>query len=152
MFDGIELRWSNFAPPETAAYAALPGLLLLRRSYLITIPIHGHRHGHQIEVLVTSTILSPVCVTDPPPFRGDAPANLGSAGPSGLTPDLDRNFVAKKRHTGGEVSMKSPESVACLVKGWWLENPTRLAATNEFSRHRLLYRRRRVGQYRNSAG
>ena len=33
MFDGIELRWSNFAPPETAAYAALPGLLLLRRSY-----------------------------------------------------------------------------------------------------------------------
>ena len=27
-----ELRWSNFAPPETAAYAALPGLLLLRRS------------------------------------------------------------------------------------------------------------------------
>ena len=34
MFDGIELRWSNFAPPETAAYAALPGLLLLRRSYI----------------------------------------------------------------------------------------------------------------------
>ena len=35
MFDGIELRWSNFAPPETAAYAALPGLLLLRRSYYL---------------------------------------------------------------------------------------------------------------------
>ena len=35
MFDGIELRRSNFAPPETAAYAALPGLLSLRRSYQV---------------------------------------------------------------------------------------------------------------------
>ena len=43
MFDGIELRWSNFAPPETAAYAALPGLLLLRRSY----PLHPAPAGSE---------------------------------------------------------------------------------------------------------
>ena len=41
-----ELRWSNFAPPETAAYAALPGLLLLRRSYRIPVPVDSLDVGH----------------------------------------------------------------------------------------------------------
>ena len=49
MFDGIELRWSNFAPPETAAYAALPGLLLLRRSYTRVV-VDGKYFARRIDV------------------------------------------------------------------------------------------------------
>lgn len=44
MFVEIELDWSNFAPPETAAYAALPGLFLLRRLQFVAPPkIHFNK-------------------------------------------------------------------------------------------------------------
>ena len=65
---------------------------------------------------------------------------LCRATPGRPKPDVDRNFMAKKRHTGGDVSIKWPESVASRWKRPPPPPPNRetswLAETEERSEER----------------
>ena len=65
---------------------------------------------------------------------------LCRATPGRPKPDVDRNFMAKKRHTGGDVSIKWPESVASRWK-----RPPQTAKRAGLPRPRSVVRKDLVG-------